>query len=308
MPKSPRSEVEITTETTSNGSKDICDTSLASLQSWLKKTPHLKARPDPKSLLAFLRYCRFDLNETKKRLDSFYSLKGVFPEVLMNRRLDDHMMTLYRQGIHTISLKATSSDGPRFVISQYSKYDPKICNANDIFKLLFMLLEILTMEEVTAGATGIVYIVDARDVYMEQMMQYHPSLLKKTWMLMEHCFPLEFNEIHLLNVHKERRTIFNFITSFLPKKLCTKFVLHEKAEDLYAHIPRDAMPVEYGGHNGYQFEALKHWELIMLKYQDYFATDDNYGTNEKLRVSIGNNLEISLLSGLNGSFRKLNVD
>lgn len=78
---------------------------------------------------------------------------------------------------------------------------------------------------------------------------------------------------------------------------------------MYAHIPRDAMTVEYGGHNGYQAEALQHWENIMFgKYMNYFANDDIYGCNEKLRIGISASLEISQLTGLNGSFRKLDVN
>lgn len=90
--------------------------------------------------------------------------------------------------------------------------------------------------------------------------------------------------------------------------LLTQFIIHQKAEDLYEHIPRDVMTVEYGGHNGYQVEALKHWEEIMLRYKDYFATDDNFGVNDRLRVGISTSLEVSQLTGLNGSFRKLELD
>lgn len=68
------------------------------------------------------------------------------------------------------------------------------------------------------------------------------------------------------------------------------------------------MTVEYGGHNGYQQEALKHWENVMLKYKDYFADDVNYCTNEKLRFGIMSSVEVSKLTGLSGSFRKLEVD
>lgn len=85
-------------------------------------------------------------------------------------------------------------------------------------------------------------------------------------------------------------------------------MVHKKAEDLYDHLPRDAMIVEYGGHNGYQREALKHWESVMLKYKDYFADDSNYGTNEKLRAGITASAEVSQLTGISGSFRKLEVD
>ncbi|XP_013112710.2 retinol-binding protein pinta [Stomoxys calcitrans] len=301
-------ELQALAQKNCNETTEIRENSLVSLSLWMKKTSHLKARANEEWLVSFLRYSRFSVEETKKRLDNFYTLKGSFPEVMMNRSIDDSLLTLFRQGIHTIPRKPVTPEGPCIIISQYSKYDPKKYNPKDAFKLLFMLLEILANENANASISGLVYIVDARDVIMEQMLQYHPALLKKTLMLIEHCLPLRFVEIHLINMRKEGQTVFNFVTSLMPKKLPFKFVVHQKAEDLYQHIPRDAMTVEYGGHNGYQSEALKHWEVTLLKYKDYFASDDSFGVNEKLRVGINSSLEVSQLTGLNGSFRKLDVD
>lgn len=81
-----------------NETLEIRESSLTALREWLKKTPHLKARTNDELLLSFLRCCRFSLEDTKKRIDSFYSLKNVFPEVLSNRLLDDSLTDLYRQG------------------------------------------------------------------------------------------------------------------------------------------------------------------------------------------------------------------
>ncbi|XP_023309376.2 alpha-tocopherol transfer protein-like [Lucilia cuprina] len=302
------SELENVAKENCNESLELRESSLASLKAWLKKAPHLKARTNDELLLSFLRCSRYSLEDTKKRIDGFYSLKNVFPEVLSNRNIDDSLMDLYNQGIHTIPIKPLSPNGPRIIISQYSKYDPKKSNPRDAFKLLFMLLEILANEDPNTSVAGVAYVIDARDVTMEQMLQYDPYLLKKTWTLVEHCLPIRFTEIHLINMRKEGQAIFNFVTTFLPAKMPVKFVVHKKAEDLYDHLPRDCMTVEYGGHNGYQPEALKHWENVMLKYKDYFADDDNYGTNEKLRSGIMASAEVSELTGLSGSFRKLEVD
>lgn len=85
-----------------------------------------------------------------------------------------------------------------------------------------MLLEMLANEDPNASVAGVAYVVDARDVSMEQMLQYDPYLLKKTWTLVEHCIPLRFTEIHLINMRKEGQTIFNFVTSFLPAKMPIK--------------------------------------------------------------------------------------
>lgn len=91
-------ELENAARENCNESKEIRETSLVSLKAWLKKTPHLKSRTNDELLLSFLRCCRFSLEDTKKRIDGFYSLKNVFPEVLLNRIVNDSLMDLYRQG------------------------------------------------------------------------------------------------------------------------------------------------------------------------------------------------------------------
>lgn len=91
-------ELEKVAKENCNETLEIRESSLIALKEWLKKVPHLKARANDELLLSFLRCTRFRLEDTKKRIDSFYSLKNVFPEVLSNRLLSDSLMDLYRQG------------------------------------------------------------------------------------------------------------------------------------------------------------------------------------------------------------------
>ncbi|XP_030573591.1 alpha-tocopherol transfer protein-like [Drosophila novamexicana] len=281
---------------------------IATLQTWIGKSPYLKARTDERLILAFLRRCRFSLEETKRRIDNYYSLRNAFPEVLCSRQVDEALLRQFDRGIHVIPARPANPQGPRVIISQFCKIDPKQSNPREAFKLLFMLLELLALECDNASVAGLFFVVDARDVNMEQMMQYDPFLLKKTFMLVDQCLPLRFAEIHLVNMIPSGQTIFNFVTSFLPAKLPWKFVVHKKSEDLYKHLPPEAMTIEYGGSNGYQAEALDYWRQKLQAHKDYFAEDAQYGTNEKLRVGLANAWATGELGGTSGSFRKLEVD
>ncbi|EDV91467.1 alpha-tocopherol transfer protein-like [Drosophila grimshawi] len=281
---------------------------IATLQIWIDKSPHLRARTDAHLLLAFLRRCRFSMEETKRRIDNYYSLRNPFPEVLCKRQVDEALMRQFDRGIHVIPSRPAGPQGPRVIISQFCKIDPKQSNPREAFKLLFMLLELLALECDIASVNGLFYVVDARDVNMEQMLQYDPFLLKKTFMLVDQCLPLRFAEIHLVNMLPSGQKIFNFVTSFLPANLPFKFIVHKKSEDLYNHLPKEAMIIEYGGTNGYQAEALDYWRQKLNEYKNYFAEDAQYGTNEKLRVGLANAWASGELSGTSGSFRKLEVD
>lgn len=65
---------------------------VAAIQTWITKSPHLKAPTDERLILAFLRRCRFSQEEAKRRFDNYYSLRAVFPEVLGSRQVDDALL------------------------------------------------------------------------------------------------------------------------------------------------------------------------------------------------------------------------
>ncbi|EDV43965.1 uncharacterized protein Dana_GF16256 [Drosophila ananassae] len=281
---------------------------VAAIQTWITKSPHLKAPTDERLILAFLRRCRFSQEEAKRRFDNYYSLRAVFPEVLGSRQVDDALLAQLQRSIHVIPSRPVSPQGARVIISQFRNIDPKKSSPREAFKLVFILLEILALECDNASISGLIWVVDCRDVTMEQMMQYDPFLLKKSFALVEQCLPLKFVEIHIINMRKEGQSIFNFVTKFLPSKLPFKFVIHKKSEELYDHLPRDAMTIEYGGTNGYQAEAIDFWRQKLQEYKDYLAKDSQHGTNEKLRVGLASAWANGELDGMSGSFRQLELD
>lgn len=77
-------------------------------------------------------------------------------------------------------------------------------------------------------------------------------------------------------------------------------------ENLYQHIPKSLLPTEYGGDAGPIQDIIDQWEKKILEYRDYFLEEKNYGTDEKKRPGKPKNAEN--LFGVDGSFRKLNVD
>lgn len=77
-------------------------------------------------------------------------------------------------------------------------------------------------------------------------------------------------------------------------------------EDLYKIIPKDYLPLEYGGTNGTIAEIIEKTEKDLLAFNDYFIENDQYMVNEKLRP--GKQLNMDTVFGLEGSFRKLDID
>lgn len=84
------------------------------------------------------------------------------------------------------------------------------------------------------------------------------------------------------------------------------FVHGDNMEAMHKHIPKNLLPVEYGGENGTIQDLIEYWEKKVLSYRDFLIEDDSFGTDESKRVAVHKHAES--LFGVEGSFRKLNVD
>ena len=79
-----------------------------------------------------------------------------------------------------------------------------------------------------------------------------------------------------------------------------------KWDELYKFVPKKYLPIEYGGENGSIDEITKEWEAKIRTYSQFYKENAQFGTNEKLRV--GKPIDFESIFGMDGSFRKLDVD
>ena len=69
------------------------------LRDWIIKTPHLKARIDDQFLVTFLRGCKYSLERAKQKLDTFYTVRTLIPELIKNRDpMNERLQAMIRLG------------------------------------------------------------------------------------------------------------------------------------------------------------------------------------------------------------------
>jgi hypothetical protein len=72
---------------------------IETLRLWIKQTPHLKSRTDDQFLVAFLRGCKYSLEKAKQKLDLFYTVRQLTPEIIKDRDPSlEHIIGMIRQG------------------------------------------------------------------------------------------------------------------------------------------------------------------------------------------------------------------
>ncbi|XP_055856047.1 uncharacterized protein LOC129919218 [Episyrphus balteatus] len=279
---------------------------ISQIRDWIKKQPHLTARIDDQFLLSFLRGCKYSLEKTKSKIDSYYTIRSLSPEIFLNKQINEKTMNLFKLGPFLPLLKPLSTDGCRIHLVRYGHIDFDIFSAEDLMKINVRILDIQLFEDDNVFIGGIQCVVDMSSLSLKKILKFDFVLIKKITIFFEKAAPYRIKGIHLINFPKECLYIINTLSSIMPKKIKKRFILHSSLESLYEYIPMKNLPQEYGGENGNLEDTILYWEKLFLQYEKFFEQDLKYGVNEKLRV--GPIVSLESVFGLEGSFRKLEVD
>ncbi|KAH8327389.1 hypothetical protein KR074_005318, partial [Drosophila pseudoananassae] len=284
------------------------DDDIAALRTWIKQQPHLKARTDDQFLVNFLRGCKFSLERTKSKIDRFYTLRTKYPEFYGGHNVDvDKLLEIFRLGSIVLLPRPLNDNGPRLALIRMAAYDPNKYTFQEVNVAGGLMQQIMLDEDDVAIVNGMISILDLSNVTTGHFLQMTPTFAKKMTVFQEEALPLRPQGIHFINTPNGFETIFNMVKPMMSKKQQGRLYVHgTKWEALYEQIPKQYLPVEYGGENGSIPELLKEWEQRILAYRNYWEEEKNYGTDERLRV--GKPVDFESLFGLQGSFRQLNVD
>ncbi|XP_016928740.1 alpha-tocopherol transfer protein-like [Drosophila suzukii] len=293
-------------ETELNEVEERLPADLQALRDWVAKQPHLRARTDDQFLVGFLRGCKFSLEKTKSKLDHFYTIKTLMPELFGRREVDEKTLTLCRTGTYVRLPKPWGPGGPRLQLTNYEKFEPKQFKLLDLFRYQTMISEQSIIDDDNSNVSGYVEIIDMAKLSVSFLAQLDFTLIKKMGIFAEKAQPTRLKGVHLFNCPKEGVALLNLAKSLMPSKLQQRFQVYKNLEKLNEVIPREYLPEEYGGTNGRIADIQAEAEKQLLSYKNYFAEESKYGVDEHLRP--GKRVSADSLFGVEGSFRKLDID
>lgn len=65
---------------------------IAALKTWMSKQAHLNARMDDQSLVTFLRGAKYSLERAKEKMDLYFTVRTLMPELFKNRDPTDPVL------------------------------------------------------------------------------------------------------------------------------------------------------------------------------------------------------------------------
>nr|XP_034828393.1 alpha-tocopherol transfer protein-like [Maniola hyperantus] len=283
------------------------DKDLQHIKDWLAKQPHIRARTDDQWLLAFLRGCKFSLERTKEKLDLYYSLHTVAPELFRTTPKDALFTDIINLGTYLMLPKPATPTSPMVTIIRPGTYDPEKYNIYDIFSVSIVIQNMLLVDNDTMVVAGVRTILDLEGVTMAHFFQMTPGVIKRMTVLAQDALPVRLKGTHYINTPPGFETVFNAIKNFLNEKNRSRLYVHNKNyEELYKYIPQETLPAEYGGNAGTIKEISEYWKKKMQDYSSWLEEGSKYGTDESKRPGKPNTAET--LFGLEGSFRQLDFD
>ncbi|XP_037930083.1 alpha-tocopherol transfer protein-like [Teleopsis dalmanni] len=253
---------------------------ISTLRTWIQKQPHLRARTDDQFLVTFLRGCKYSMEKAKSKIDFYYTIKALMPEIFTNFYMNEEFIELGRLGYFVALPNPLGGiGGQRVHLAVYKNVDPNKYLLSTLFRYYILVSEF----EINTDDNGIISVI-----------------------FIDKAEPMRVKGFHFVNCPKETLAILSIVRSFLSEKLKQRFFIHKSLEDLYKVIPKENLPIEYGGTNGSIPEIQADMEKKLLDFNNYFMEETKYGVDEELRI--GKKINSETLFGIDGSFRKLNID
>lgn len=278
------------------------------IKEWLSKQPHLKCRTDDQWILTFLRCCKFSLQKTKEKIDAYYTIRNLMPEFFENRDPFEPEIQEYLKAGVCMPLKSTEDNGdPKKLFVVYGRADPDKVSLTTVLKVMLMIADVLLNEEDRCLA-GVEFVTDFVDLPLKFVKQANPTLMKKVMICLEKAYPIRLKAFHNINTPSYFEIVFNIIKMFASKKLLQRVFFYKNDNNvvLEKYLGVSMIPQEYGGEGPSLDKTAADWRSKMESYRDWFINDSVYGTDESKRP--GKPITEADVFGLEGSFRKLNID
>lgn len=196
-------------------------------------------------LLCFLRARKYEVKRALRALKNYMRLFDQNPDLMANLETQD-LKTHLNQRLQVV---ASDRDqlGRKIFIFRAGLWTPKVTTLDDIFRCNVFYLRRLA-SDLETQFKGIVAIVDLKNLGIHHVRQVTPSYAKKVAALIQDCFPIRFQAIHLVNEPWIFSILLSMILPFFSEKIQSRIYHHGNCwASLHSHIDADVLPQEYGG-------------------------------------------------------------
>ncbi|CAH2000183.1 unnamed protein product [Acanthoscelides obtectus] len=188
---------------------------LDSLKEWFKTQKHLPEIPDDHILINQILSNKFHMEKTKKKIDTYYTIRSILPEIFENSNPNRPSMKSVLKQIAVFPLGVTES-GHRVGMfwMDLDKNDRTISPYN-VASQIINSIEVMAHESITLPW---ITIHDYGKLTTEYLTKINPVTIKKTFVPLK-MFSIRQKEIHIVNIPKYAEIFLNMYKQFFIPKI-----------------------------------------------------------------------------------------
>ncbi|KZC12920.1 Clavesin-2, partial [Dufourea novaeangliae] len=272
---------------------------------WIQKHSTIKrCRTDAAFLLRFLRTKKFSLPMAQEMLERYLTIRQLYPNWFQNLDIQDPDIEAIVDAGYLVPLPERDRHGRRVILSCAGRFDPYKYTSAQMARAHSLVVEAL-MDDEENQIRGYTHINDESGLTMGHLSAWSLTDIRNMLRCIQNSTPMRHKETHFVNIPSCANKIIEFAISLLNDKLKARISVHKSLDELKEAIDPRILPKEYGGEISLpdmiaQFKGTLRAQRDRIKALDEMCIEIS---SSDCRSSSNDSL-----SGIPGSFRKLEVD
>ncbi|XP_049764624.1 clavesin-2 [Schistocerca cancellata] len=279
---------------------------LQQMRAWLRTHPAIRrCRTDTPFLLRFLRTKKFSVPLAQDMLERYLTVRQLYPHWFRGLDVDDPDLSDILDSGYLIPLPERDEHGRQVLLSCAGRFDPYKYSSGHMARCHSLVVEAL-MDEPENQIRGYTYLNDESGLLMGHISLWSFTDIRSMLRCIQNSTPMRHKEMHFLHVPHYANKVFEFFTALMNEKLRSRVVFHPSIDDLKETVNPKILPKEYGGFIP-MADMIANFKTVLRRKRDVLKSLDDMEIDLNYKTSYITDLEDEL-SGVAGSFRKLEVD
>ena len=169
------------------------------------------------------------------------------------------------------------------ILVRMGKVIPATMSAEDCYKVLIMIFNMVIEGNVQSQTKGMALVVDMEGMGAMHSTLMNPNLLKKLVIVFQEAFPfdsdvlVDLSSVYFLNMPKILEKLFSIFTSFLNKRYKKMIKVQDKETGtMMEEMGTEVLPAEYGGDNRSCEELALFWEEELIRQEAWLSAQREF--------------------------------
>ncbi|KAG5875452.1 hypothetical protein JTB14_008730 [Gonioctena quinquepunctata] len=252
----------------------------------------------------FLHSCYYSNELAKNTIDTYFTVKTLYSDIFGARNPRDIQLELAMDYLLVQPLPKHCPDGELVIFIKLMDNNPDLYN----FPVTIKVFDMITLLHVhqNAPSSGTMIVFDMEGISFSHFLKVNLVTLRKFMHYLQDAMPIRLKGLHFYNIVSFMDKVMALIRPLLKKELTDSIFLHSSVDSLYSHVPKDILPQEYGGTSESLKISQEKYRAQLNDHESFFKYQDSQLVDESKRI--GNTREIDNKFGMEGTFKRLEID